>query len=380
MQILLNEIKKILNWKMLVLLAFINCVLFFLFIEFHITHFPNGRPSLDSYRVGIEMIEKYGTSMEEEDYQDFKQSYEKKIDEANQYIQAREEFAKAGIESYDDFVSGDREHQDQEDLRFKVMHEEQNDLFWELQARSRLIEYHDQNELKVEHYLDGFADSSQEARFQAIISSGNYDAYPEVVYSNYEEYIINVAIAVILSVVFIISPVYLKDRSNQVVHLQYSSQIGRRIFKIKAAAAIISAFIVITVLMSIYLGLYSFNNTEMYFQLPTQAFIAVMNWYDVTFFHYIVLTVVGIYVIAMVFALLAMAFSSLMPNYITLIGVQIPIVMGLITYGLVYLLANIIDIRLQQWFIPAMYCFIIGTSFFLICFLWKREKEKDIIL
>ena len=34
------------------------------YIEFHITYFPNGRPDLDSYNIGIEMIEKYGTHMD----------------------------------------------------------------------------------------------------------------------------------------------------------------------------------------------------------------------------------------------------------------------------------------------------------------------------
>ena len=62
MRILWNELKKILTWKILLLLVLVNSVLYFLLIEFYIEYFPNGRPAIDSYNIGIEMIDKYGSN------------------------------------------------------------------------------------------------------------------------------------------------------------------------------------------------------------------------------------------------------------------------------------------------------------------------------
>lgn len=72
MQIIINEIKKILNWKMILVLFLVNAVLYFLLINFHIENFPNGRPDLDSYNISVEMIRKYGINMDEEEMADFK--------------------------------------------------------------------------------------------------------------------------------------------------------------------------------------------------------------------------------------------------------------------------------------------------------------------
>src|SRR5690606_8517626 len=78
MQILLHELKKIFSWKILLLLLLINTILYFLLIEFEIKYFPNGRPDLDLYRVGVEMVEKYGTRIDDHEFADFEKIYEEK--------------------------------------------------------------------------------------------------------------------------------------------------------------------------------------------------------------------------------------------------------------------------------------------------------------
>jgi hypothetical protein len=65
----------------------------------------------------------------------------------------------------------------------------------------------------------------------------------------------------------------------------------------------------------------------MFFSVPIYTFIGDYYWYDLSFIQYIVLTVRAIYILGIVFALLAMSFSTIAPNFIALIGVQIPIVL-----------------------------------------------------
>ena len=76
MTIILNELKKIFNIKSIFLLIIITMTMYFLFIEFNIVNFPNGRPSLDIYDIFVDMKDSYGEFMDEEEFEDFKRKYE----------------------------------------------------------------------------------------------------------------------------------------------------------------------------------------------------------------------------------------------------------------------------------------------------------------
>lgn len=379
MRILLYEIKKILTWKILLLLFIVNSILFFLLIEFEISHFPNGRPSLDSYRIGIEMIEKYGTHMDGEEFADFKKTYDAQVKEADEYLQSRKEFVDAGMGTYEEFRDYDQDNEEQQALSNRIMFDESVDMFWELQERMRLIEFYEMKEVGLKADRDE-ANEQQKVRFDEMIEKEQYQVYSEVAIENFERFISSVAIAIIFSIVLVLSPVFIKDRSRQLLDLQYTSKRGRNLYKTKAAAGMLSTLIVITALLMVYFSFYSLNNTSMFFEVPIHMFIGGYSWYDPTFFQYIVLTVVAIYILGIVFALLAMSFSSIMPNYISLIGIQIPLVVAMIAYGLPNLLTWIISIWIPKWVVPTSYGVMLIVSVVFIVLLWKREQKRDIML
>lgn len=379
MRILWNEIKKILNWKILLLLLIVNVVLYFLLIEFYITHFPNGRPALDAYRIGVEMIEKYGPSMDEADIRDFAKTYEAKVKEADRFLQSRHEFVEAGIQSYEDFKNVDWEDEKQAAISDKVMFVDQVDLFWELQEREQLVGYHENREGILAASRND-ARGKEKARLNELIAAGHYQVYPEVAIENFKDFIYNVAIAVIISVILVIMPVFMRDRSQLLLDMQYTTEKGRNIYKTKVAAGLISTGIVITALLVVYFSLYALNKTSMFLQVPLHAFIGVHYWYDPTFLQYIGLCVTAIYVLGLVFALLVMAFSSVMPNYVTLIGSQLPFTIGMIGYGLPYLLPHMISLGMPQWAVPTLYHVLVVASVIFIAFMWRRERRRDIVL
>ena len=102
-------------------------------------------------------------------------------------------------------------------------------------------------------------------------------------------------------------------------------------------------------------------------------------WYDPTFFQYIVLNVVAIYVLGFVFAFLSMSFSNIVPNYIALIGIQIPFVVAMISYGLHKILTGMISMWVPKWIAPASYSLMIIVSILFVVLLWKRENKRDIM-
>ena len=375
MRVLWNELKKILTWKMLILLIFINSVLYFLLIEFDIEYFPNGS-EIYSYNLGIEMIDKYGLTMDEEEFVDFEKTYADEVKKADAYLQSKVEFGEEGLgtyrkfRDYDWWNASERTSELHDDLFFN----QSVDLFWELQERERLIEFYEWKDV----IQDGLTKKKQQ-RYEELIAQEKFGVYTEVAIKNLKTFIANVGIAILFSVVLVISPSILKDRSRQIVPLQYSTKKGRNLFKTKLLAGIIATFVVITVLLTVYFSLYSLNNTSMFFDVRVNTFIGNESWFDPTFFQFILLCIAGIYMIGLVFALLSMAFSSLVPNMVSLIGIQIPFVVGFLIIGLYPLLPKMISIWNPKWLSLISYCVMIIIVIIFTTILWKREKKLDIL-
>ncbi|MCM3743224.1 hypothetical protein M3193_03635 [Sporosarcina luteola] len=375
MRMLWNEVKKIFMWKMMLLLLFINSILYFLLIEFHIDSFPNGS-GLYSYNVGVEMVDKYGATMDEEEFIDFKKMYEAKVEETNRYLQSREDFVAEGIDTYDKFTAYDWWNPSQEAraLRDDVFLGNKIDLFWELQERHGLIEFHNRRK----RVPDVLSDKERQ-RFEQLIEEEKFGVYTDLVIQNFKSFIANVGVAILFSVVLVISSTIIKDRSRGLLLLQYTSKKGRNLFKTKLLAGYIATFIIITSLLAVYFSVYSLNRTSMFFKVRVNTFIANESWFDPTFFQFIMICVAAIYLIGFIFATLSMVFSSRVPNMVSLIGIQIPFVVGFLIFGLNPLLPNMILIWTPKWLAPMSYGLMILLSALIVIFLWKREKKMDIL-
>ncbi len=378
---LLNELKKLFTGRIMLVLALVNVICFYLLIDFYITHFPNGRPQLDLYHVGVEMVDKYGTTMDEREYEDFKNTYERQTKEAEAFLQANEEFRENGILSYEDFMNlGQTDEQFASELHWNVLKDEDaGDLFWELQAREYIMEWYEQKEESIEGWIE-YESPQQRARLDELKAAGQFKYFPSGAFSNFKEFIFNVAITVILSVVLVISPLFLRDHRQKVVALQYTSKKGRTLFKTKIAAGMIAAFIVITVLLIGYFSIYTLNKTAVFFDQPIALFIETPAWYDLTFFHYIVLSVLAVYALGFIFALFSMACSSIVRNYVSLIGVQVPVVIAMFAYGLHGMIRGMIDLWRAPWVVPALYSGLLILGVLLMIFIWKREQKKDLFI
>lgn len=375
MRVLWNELKKILTWKMLVLLVLLNSVLYFLLIEFDIEYFPNGS-DIYSYNIGIEMIEKYGTTMDEDEFIDFKKTYDDEVKMADDYLQSREEYVDVGLETYEKFREYDWVNRSSKanELRDDLFFNQSTDLFWKLQAREELLSFYEYKETITEEF-----NNRQKKRFEELVTQEKFGVYPSSAIDNFQRFIANVGIAILFSVVLVISPTILKDRSRQLVPIQYTTKKGRDLFRTKIYAGVIATFVVITVLLTVYFSLYSLNNTSMFFDVRVNTFIGNVSWFDPTFFQFILLCIAGIYIIGLVFGLLSMAFSSLVPNMVSLIGIQIPFVVGFLIIGLYPLLPDMITIWNPKWLSLISYCAMIIIVIIFTAILWKREKKLDIL-
>ena len=330
---------------------------------------------------GIGLINQHKNKKGREEFEDFKIKYEKAKKEADKYIQSREDFRELGIMNYNELIymnENNTTNKEFEKLHVDVFFERVIDVFWELPYREKYIKAY---ENRGEFMLNGVENEKQEARIRDILEKGiETSVFTNVVFSNYNELIKPVAITILLGVMFMITPIYIRDNKDKINYLQYTSKTGRNIFKKKMIAGLLGVLIITTLQFICFFMLYSSNNVSMFYNCNINSINNIMaSWYDLTFIQYIILTVVGIYILAFVFALISMVISSIGQNYITLIGIQLPIALFTFTILLRYLLLYITDIDYPKYFWAIAYITLILIGTISMMIRWRKERKMDIV-
>lgn len=374
MRIIINEIKKIFNIKMILLMIAGVLILYKLYVSFEIQYFPNGRPDGDTYRITIEMLNKYGTSMDEDEFKDFKIWREEKEIEADKYLSTREEFTSLNIDTYKKFQ--EKDHEEIHELSNKIFFKEGVDVFWELQGMDSLIGLYE--------HKDSMIDKSQKKalenrKLEIIEKESNESILTNIIFDNYNNFIGGFALIILFSIIFILCPIFIKDRVNKVEYLQYTSSVGRGLFKKKIIAGVISALLLTTLFIAIAFKLYAGNNTSMFYNCNINGFYNNTFWYDLTFYQYIVLTVVLTYILSAITALITMYLSSMATNYIKVIAMIVPIGGSLVYLGYNSIITKGMFVYVSQFKAPIIYAVLIISTCILIVKKLRRTKRVDIL-
>ncbi|RXZ79043.1 hypothetical protein EBB07_24645 [Paenibacillaceae bacterium] len=377
MVVLLYELKKIFQPKMLLLFLLINLFIYQLFISFYFEYFPNGRPELDYYRISEQMVNNYGVEMDEEEFEHFKRQYTAQIEEADRFMQADPRFKEAGIANYDALINLDS-NKNIDALRNYLFFELKSEMMYELQVRTGLIKSYEnvsENRFRLYSYPEQLS-NAQKTRIQQLLDVNAFNSpFPYFVLENYNELIKYVLVLALLSVMLMVSPIYIRDKKNGVYQLQYSSRQGRKIFSTKLLASLLAATMLITAQAGTFLLLYRQQGTQIFYQLGINSFgNNHIFWLDPTFAQYIALSLIALYAAALAAALLSAFISSIAPNYITLAGAQV--LLGIVLLGLLLdlLIKNLTALRYPVYVQPLLHISLIVAGVALL--LWKRRREQ----
>jgi len=379
MRIIWNELKKILTWKIMLSLIVVSVIFYQLFIMFDFEHFPNGRPAGDEFKVAEEMLVKYGDTLDEKELEDFKKVYEQRVQEATAYLQSKPEMEAAGIGTYEQFGNAAmNENEKQSQLHSQVMFEDGVDVFWELQAREYLIDWFESPESFGSYGRE--LTNDQEKRVDELLASrAAYAIFPYLILENYENLAGNLTILLIVSVMIVVTPLYMADRRNRMTLLQYTTKTGRSLFNKKFIAGFTAVMAVITAQLVIFFSLYSGNDTAQFFDVKVSSVIShFVSWYDLTFLQYIILTVVSMYVIGIAVLFIVAVISSTVPNYMTNIGLQIPLAGVLIAIGIDYFIKHITSFLLPKAFLAVSLAILLAASAILYIIRARKERTATI--
>lgn len=377
MQLFWMEMKKIFSWKMMILLAFVNVVLYFLLFNFHIEHFPNGRPDRDNFAIEQKFIPKYGANIDRKEYEDFVKKYNRNVQQANTYLKNDPQAADAGITSYESLRQWDDNNQKQSNYHDLIFFKRSIDEFWELQAMEGNIDQY-KNRIEGLKTEIRYSANGQKNHFQRMLSEKKYSFYTDMVLRNFNEVKTILASIIFISVAIFISPLFLRDRLKELETLQYSSKKGRRVYRTKLLAGLASTAILTTLLLFVYLSIYATNHTSSHFQLPLHS-MSSYYWYDVTFWKYIVWSVLAIFFSSLLLGTLSMAISTIVPNTIVLIGIQILTMFVMIAGIALFLIKDTFSIFHPIWFVPAGYAVFFVLVVGLIIVVGKREARRDVL-
>lgn len=376
MQLFWMEMRKIFSWEIIALIIFVNVLLYWLLFEFNITYFPNGRPAGNIFAIEQQLIPKYGAEIDEKEYKEIVAMYEQEKKKADTFLEHDPKAVALGITTYEAF--SDPENEQQSEYFNAITFHSEEDFPWVLQAWGSLIERYQHHEISLQAEMERTS-GAQQQRFKQLLNERKRTIYSNTVLDNFRSITNSLAIIIFFSIAILLSPIFLRDKVTSIIPLQYTSKKGRRIFWIKWLAGLVSAVIITIVLMIIYLTMYATNNTSSHFDLPLSSFCWDYYWYDMTFFRYIILSIVAIFIVTVLLGILSMAISTFARNTIALIGIQIVVMFGMIAGVTNYMISDIISIWHPKWLAPAGYIFLICLTIILTLYAWRRESQKDIL-
>lgn len=396
MRIIANEIRKILNVKTIIFLSVITGIIYSNSI------IPTEKNQADIFSFGnnvhIELLEKYGNHMDKSEYKDFLRNYDEKVKIADKYVKEDKNFASFDINNYEDYNkivrnNGEEKYQNPklQDLYYEYYYEKDDiTIFRELGEMENIKITYEGNILES---FESLYSTNQKAisRHKEIMSSEEGQSLlPYSIFEKYEMQIKFLVNIILISIMFIISPIYLKDKMDKVDYLQYTSKKGRRLFNSKIIAAVISTLIVTTANIGLFLNVCLDETSKLFLDCGISGYYnsPIRSWFDLSFKNYIVITLILVYLLSIVMTFVSLYISNKSSKYITAIGVQILIMIGTSSLLLKYILNNATSMYLHirqldylttwRYFIPAIYTIMIVAMILIMRKIYLKEKIKDI--
>ena len=335
MRVVCNELKKIWNWKILGVLVIV-CVLFYImFMSYHVEYYRGNHEQAESIYYAEELVRLYGTSVTPEEFSDYiTKERDRLISEAETYIQTLPVFAQAGIYSYADYETfQEREKEPSQadwDAYWTLLDEEYGYLGFFIQTLASMEEYFDSEPIFIDDPGSFWAtlNEKEQTRYKEIVQNGEiYSIFNFWTYDNTNDYAVRLAILLMLSTLILVSPLLASDRHSNVHHLHYSSKLGRKIIHRQLIAMLFSAFMLATLLISIFGGIYSANGTYLFWNCNINSSLNIGHYsvFNLTYGQWVTAMVILMYVLALGVSMLAFMLSRFSRNLITMMMKLIPV-------------------------------------------------------
>ncbi|TDQ42996.1 hypothetical protein [Aureibacillus halotolerans] len=366
MAVFWHELKKQFAWKLVAIVVAFSALWYVLYVDFYFEYFLNGPNDIATHLVVTEAYEKYGKELNEEEFHELKNDYQRTIDEMDALLLSNEAFRKTGFDGYIDYRDREAESPSQIQLGidYKSIYEqalgENGELLsWKIQSYQHMIEFY---ELEIlERKLD------------------HTSIFPYFIYTNYNTVIGYVVIMVLLSVFILAAPVYFRDKKERLLPLQFTSETGRRIQAAKAWAVTCMALVVTTLQLGLFFFFYFQEDVDPYLHVNLNSFIqSHLFLFDLTFIQYIVITIIGTYLLSLSAAWLAAIVSRFVASYLGLLGVLVPVATVMIVLANAMLMEYLFTEYQPTLLTVSLYAVLLLGSGIALITITRRDRSLDV--
>lgn len=394
MRILYHELRKIWRPSILLALLVLGVMHYYLFMDFCVRFFPNGHPAAEQYQTAREWTEKYGCTMEPEEYADAKADYEAMQAEIDARLASDPRFAKYGIASWKDYqafqeqsLSRDDDGADREaymELSALLFGEEYGFAGYRLEERFHaLIDY----EFRLTWVKKTLAvqTPAEQARLEELLTASRMDGiFANICVDNLSEYACWAGIFAILSVAILLTPCGVRENLSRMPDEQWTTRAGRGICRCQFAAMLLSAAALFLLELLIFGSVYAAAGTGFFWNSPTQTFLlGDFFWFDLTYGQYVLcfLGMVFLLTLGTAGAVFTLSYSS--ASSISAVLKVLPVTVALVfataaVVGHPFTDANELYRHTRIMGVEGMLCGLVGLLGLLAgaAFVWRRGRKE----
>lgn len=333
MRIFGYELKKILNWKVLLVLVLFT-ILFVVSTPIGNRTYSNGLyGEISTCRI---LLQKYGTEMNAAEQKDFEHTIFPELKkEANQRLAAIPALQKAGVrdvDALDALAQQDNDHYT-EIYNLIDTHENKDSPFYAYERAEEMADHmHGKQDAAFQaQELSEFSGSdTASAKIRECIRNSNFSTLPMTVFSQWQLFISELSHLLLLSVVVIITPFLVRERRSNVRKLAYTCRKGRSLFGTQFAAAVTAVLLVILI-QSLILGCTYWHDfvgiVEPFLQCRLNMIsCGLYFWRLLPFGQFMLLEWLAIILFSLGIGILSFLISRACKNYVAAIAVQLPVV------------------------------------------------------
>jgi hypothetical protein len=414
MRVFLLELKKIWNWRVLLLIAALCALTWLAFMRDFLDSYDSllAHGVYGSYQT--QMFKLYGDSLEPEELADFdipgkKAALAEQMDGiianspvfAENSVKNYAEFESFTETQYEDYNSSEAKAHNQAQFAMRnVLQRWHDDISLDEWYDSPLMRYHCL--LALERRYIGYEGEMQtRIRFlegqpvaresmQSLMESHNASLIPYFLASDFSAYAAVTAIAAVLFVLLLVSPLVVADRQRKINLLQYSASAGRKVLRLQFAAVAMSAFVISSVIVGLCYAMILSGRAADCWNASVMAYsdsLILMHLYDITFGQYALVLGTMSVLLSVGAACLAFVLARFSGNIVTMFIKAVPLA-ALVSFLSFFALKNAfayswMATNFARGKIDAPEVWLCGMMFAVGCALayWvvRREKRVDVV-
>ena len=321
----LQELKKIWTPMRVILLILVSVLMYTSFLSPNVRRFDTGGNGFDAFqekmRISKEWTKNYGDTIEPEEYSKIEKGFEEIIAQISVNMSQKEIFNECGVGSYEEFLVYETN---------AVNGKEGFDYEKYKEMREQLFVDTSYNSVYLQEYQKMMVDYEKAA-------VGNNAILPWEVSIYTTDFLMYLSLWCFITVLLISAPVMVNDVASNMNKEQYSSKVGRKIYKVQYWCTIVSVLVTEIIVIVAGMAIWSTTDTFVFSGAGLNSFMSLrepslnIRYADLFTLFIVIILLLGIGVGSITFCL-----SSRSSNVISMLMKVTPlaVVAGMYILGL----------------------------------------------